>query len=92
MSMLSIRGLPLGVTSCEEERVHKRFVQGSFVTANKVSKVVPRKKTRHLQNGAGGVIVKLGLYFTLNLVGNGFIRSMKWFIIMNCFWKIRCIS
>ena len=33
----------LDVTSCGGERVHKRFVQGSFVAANKVLKGVPGK-------------------------------------------------
>jgi len=66
MSMLSVRVFPLGVTSCEGERVHKRFVQGSFAAANKVLKGLQGNKTRHLPNGSGGVIVKLGLYFTLN--------------------------
>ena len=81
--MLSIRSFPLDVTSYEGERAHKRFVQGSFVASNKVLKGVQGNKTRHLANGAGGVIVKLGLYFTLNQMENGFVRSMKWFIIMN---------
>ena len=90
--MFSVRDFPLGVTSCEGERVHTRFVQGSFATANKVLKGVQGNKTRHLANGAGGEIVKLGLYFTLNQMGNEFVKSMIWFIIMNCFWKMRCIS
>jgi len=34
------KGFPLGVTSCEGERVHKRFVQGSFAAANNVLKGV----------------------------------------------------
>jgi len=49
---------------------------GSFVTANKVLKGIPRKKIRHLQNGPGSAIVKLGLFFILNLLGNGSVRSM----------------
>ena len=59
--------------------------QGSFLTVNKVLKGVRGKKIRHLQNGAGGVIVQLMLHFTLNQMGNRFLRSVKWFIIMNCF-------
>ena len=76
MSMLSIRGFPFDVTSYSGERVHKRCVQGSFVEANMVLKGVPEKKIRHLQNGARGAIVKLWLFFTLKLMGNGFVRSM----------------
>ena len=92
MSKLSIRVFPLDVTSYRGERVQKRFVQGSFVVANKVLKGVQGDNTRHLPNGAGGIIVKSGLYFKLNQIGNGFVRSKIWFIIMKCFWKIRCIS
>ena len=71
--MLSVRGFPLGARSCEGQRVQKKFVQESFIAANKVLKGVRGKKTRYLQNGAGGVIVKLGLYFTLNLTEHRFV-------------------
>ena len=86
-SILCVRVFPLGVTSCKGERVHKRSIQGSFAAANKVLKGVQENKTRHLPNGAGGVIVKLGLYFTLNQIGNGFVRNMKWFIIITAFGR-----
>jgi len=76
MNMLSVRVFPLDVTSYGGERVHKRFVRGSFVVANKVLKGVPGKKIRNLQNRAGGAIVKLRLFFTLNPIGNGFVRSL----------------
>ena len=46
MNMLSVRVFPLDVTSYGGERVHKRFVRGSFVVANKVLKGVPGKKIR----------------------------------------------
>jgi len=92
MSMLSVRVFPLNVTSCRGERVHKRFIRGSFLTANKVLKGIPGKKIWHLQNEAGGVIVKIGLFFTFNQMGNGFVSSMTWFIIMSCFWKMMFIS
>lgn len=90
--MLSGRDFPSGVTSCEGERVQMRFVPGNFAAANRVLKGVPGKKTSHLRNGVGGVIVKPGAFSTLNQMGNGFVRSMIWFIIMNYFWKMRCIS
>ena len=56
--------------------VHKRFVRGSFVTADKVLNDVLGKRIRHLQNEVGGAIVNLGLFFILNLIGNGFVRSI----------------
>ena len=34
------------------------------------------KKIKHLQNGAADQIVKVGLFFTLKLMGNGFVGSM----------------
>ena len=44
--MLSIRVFPLGVTSCEGERAHKRSLQGSFAAANKVLKRCPGKQDK----------------------------------------------
>jgi len=89
---VSVRVFPLGVTSYEGERVYKRFFQGNFVATIKLLKGVPGKKIRHLQNRARGAIIKLGLYFILNLMENEFVRSMIWFIIINYFWKMRFIS
>ena len=48
-------------------------------------KRVQGKKVRHLLNRAIGAILRLGLFFTLKLMVNGFVRSMTLFIIMKCF-------
>jgi len=86
------KGFSIRCDKLQRREGSKEVRSREFCCSKQGVKSCPGKKIRHLQNGAGCAIVKLGLYFTLNLMGNGFVRSIKWFLIMNCFRKMRSIS
>jgi len=89
--MVPVRGFPLGVTSCEREG-SQEVRSMKFCCSKQGVKMCPRKKDKTFTKRSRMCNYKARAIFYIKPKGEWVCKKHEMFIIMNCFWKMRCIS